>query len=237
MDRTARLALDYLHNSRTAAPAKKKDPDDILKGLTPEEAEDKIVEVLQNALDAERKLAALQAELAPLFKMATTLGTSRRAQEMLKAAHGELIALRGIFVKIHGAEGHWKTGTQDQLIAAVLATNPELADLLEKAKAAAKNFNQGFSKLQVWDQKPADEREKAPYEVKLAATKLAELQKESGVWDTLKKVIPYWNRMSETAKDWGRSLFSAIYESFLAALVRSLSSMRQELEQAWQAGH
>lgn len=219
-DLEMRLAADYL---RTAA----KDPEDVLKGLKPEDATKKAEEILKAALDAERKLAELKAELAPILKIATTLGASRRFQQMVAQTDAELVRIGDLYVKLQETAGHWKIGTQEQLVEVVVKTNPELEAILRKAQDDAKTFNQGSSKVMVWDKQPEDQRKKAPFEVKLAS-----FDKDAGIWDALKTVAVSIRKVSDEGKDWLRSLFANVYENGFEALNKRLHRIGDDLEAA-----
>ena len=210
--------------------AARKDPDDPLKGLPPDEAEKKAEELLKAALEAEEKIAALKAEMAPVLKLAKQLGSSRRFQQMVQAADAELVAIGELFVKLRETEGYYRVGTQDDLIKAVVKTNPELEQLLTDAKEDAKRFNQGFAKVQVWDKKPEDKRKKAPYEVKLSNERIASLDKEAGIWDVLKKALGGIRRLSDQGLEWARRLFEYTFENGFEKVVRNLRSIRKKLE-------
>lgn len=221
----SRLASEHLH---LAAP--KPDPDDVLKGLKPEDATKKAEEILKAALDAERKLAELKAELAPILKIASTLGASRRFQQMVTQTDAELVRIGALFVKLQETEGHWRIGTQEQLVEVVMKTNPELEALLRKAQEDAKTFNQGSSKVMVWDKQPEDQRKKAPFEVKLAS-----FDKDAGIWDALKSVAVSIRKLSDDGKQWLASLFATVYENHFEALNKALRGIGDRLEAA--VGH
>jgi len=215
----SRLASEHI----TAAP--KADPDDVLKGLKPEDASKKAEEILRAALDAERKIAELKAELAPILKIATTLGASRRFQQMVAQTDSELVRVGALFVKLQETSGSWRTGTQEQLIDVVKKTNPELEELLKTAQTDAKTFSQGSSKVMVWDKQPEDQRKKAPFEVKLAS-----FDKDAGIWDALKSVVVSIGKLSDGGRQWLNSLFATVYETHFANLNKKLRQIGDSLE-------
>lgn len=219
------LALDHKQGAKPLV-------DDPLRGMTPEEAEKEAEKLLDAAIDAQRQIADLKSQLAPVLKLANALGTSRRFQQMVKAADAELVAIGALFVKLRETEGHYKTGTQAMLIKVLLATNPELEDLLDTAKEKARTFNQGFSKVQTWDKKPIDMRKKAPYEVRLSNERVASLDKEAGIWDVLKKVYKGVRKLSDAGITWAQSLFTFVYEDYFGNLVDNLRKIRRTLERA-----
>jgi len=221
-----KLAQEYL----TAA-----DPDDPLKGLTPAEAEAKAEEILEAALDAQEQLANLRSQLAPVLKLAKALGVSRRFLQMVQQVDAEMAQIGALYVRVAEAKGHWRKGTQDQLIAVILETNPELEDLLNQAKEKAKTFNQGSAKVKVWDKKPTDKRKKAPFEVKLASDHVAALDKDAGIWSVLKNALKALRGLSDQAVEWMRSLFATLYEPYFENLYDTLRDTRRELEAAVEA--